>query len=86
MRNAASKRARVARRQIIDSIKNVPCMDCGQAFPPCAMDFDHRGDKRSEVALMAMQEYSVNSILAEIEKCDIVCANCHRIRTYVGRS
>ena len=85
MRKASSKRRRTEKRQLLDRVKNVPCMDCHRRFPPYVMDFDHLGDKKSEVALMAMQEYSTKTVLAEIAKCDIVCANCHRIRTYGPR-
>ena len=69
-------------RTIIDSIKDVPCCDCGNKFPPCAMDFDHvRGEKRFNIG-QHIAGHSLDSILSEIEKCDIVCANCHRIRTH----
>lgn len=58
-------------------------MDCGQRFPPYVMDFDHRdpGKKVGNVASMAVGS-SVERLMEEIEKCDIVCANCHRIRTF----
>ncbi len=49
------------------------------------MDFDHLRDKKSKksaVGLMAMQEHSMKVILEEIAKCEVVCSNCHRIRTY----
>lgn len=56
-----------------------PCMDCDREFPPCAMDFDHvRGDKKKDVSSLT----TIKSITAEIAKCDLVCANCHRIRTF----
>jgi hypothetical protein len=45
------------------------------------MDFDHLGDKIAEVSLM-VPTYGTKSLLAEVAKCDVVCANCHRIRTY----
>ena len=64
---------------IVNLVKEAPCQDCGRRFPPECMDFDHiRGRKR----------FTINRIMAahlwlyqEIEKCDLVCANCHRIRT-----
>ena len=56
-----------------------PCMDCGISDPR-VLDFDHvRGDKLFQVQSGKYKVMSV--ILAEIEKCDVVCANCHRIRT-----
>jgi len=61
-----------------------PCMDCGGWFPFYVMQFDHvRGDKMRSVS--SMNTYSVQSVMDEIEKCDLVCANCHAIRTYLRK-
>ncbi len=61
--------------------KALPCMDCGGYFHFSAMDFDHvRGQKAFNVG--NARSYAKAKILAEIAKCDVVCANCHRIRTY----
>src|SRR3989338_6418805 len=69
------------------ALKQKPCMDCGVQYPPYVMDFDHR-DKKTKVAsineMINLHSYSKNKILKEIDKCDLVCANCHRIRTYCG--
>jgi hypothetical protein len=68
--------------------KSVPCADCGQCFPFYIMDFDHRpGEvKAFAVANVAGQtRISAARIQAEIAKCDVVCANCHRIRTWRRR-
>lgn len=63
-----------------DEAKRVPCFDCGGTFPPECMDFDHvRGEKLSNVS--GMLSYALPRIAAEMEKCDLVCSNCHRIRT-----
>ena len=75
------RRARIKRhREIIRSIKKQPCADCGRTFPPEAMDFDHIGEKRIEVSRLVYISGTA-ALLAEIEKCEVVCANCHRIRT-----
>ncbi len=69
-----------ARKRLLRSLKRAPCLDCGQRFEPCQMDFDHvRGEKIREVSRMTTRAL----ILAEAAKCDIVCANCHRARTQV---
>lgn len=48
------------------------------------MDFDHvRGEKAFSIAVRYV--HSLDKLFAEIEKCDIVCANCHRIRTQARR-
>jgi hypothetical protein len=76
------------RRQaaMLDRLRDVPCMDCGGRFPPCSMDFDHRdpGTKRSRVPALIGRAADAR-ILAEVAKCDIVCANCHRARTFARR-
>lgn len=71
-------------RDFLDSIKNHPCMDCNNTYPPCVMDFDHRNsnEKEKEVARMVAGGWSRDNIIKEIKKCDLVCANCHRIRTF----
>lgn len=68
-------------REEVYKIKDVPCMDCNIKYPPYVMDFDHRGDKKFVIS-MNMARYSLKTVREEISKCDIVCANCHRFRTY----
>lgn len=60
-------------------------MDCGIKYPHYAMDFDHRDNtqKLTSVSLMiTVHRYSKDKILDEIKKCDLICSNCHRIRTH----
>lgn len=62
-------------------MKNNPCRDCGDCFPPEAMDFDHvRGKKIASIAQMRSRAWT--QVLIELAKCELVCANCHRIRTW----
>lgn len=68
-------------RQYIIEKKSVPCVDCGERYPSYVMDFDHvRGDKKFN--LSKGKKTSVKTIDAELEKCDVVCSNCHRERTH----
>jgi len=63
----------------VKELKNKPCMDCGGRFPACAMDFDHvRGKKKFGVTESTRKW---GTVLKEAKKCDLVCSNCHRIRT-----
>lgn len=69
-------------RAHVDELKSQACTDCGGTFPPVAMDFDHIGDdKTAAITKMVHDGLSLARIAAEIEKCELVCANCHRIRT-----
>lgn len=60
-----------------------PCADCGGLFDPVSMDFDHRpGEiKIGCVSVLAKTNAPTELIDSEIAKCDLVCANCHRVRT-----
>ena len=71
--------------EFVNSLKQKPCMDCGKKYPHYVMDFDHRDKKKklTSISLMiGVHRYSKTKILEEIDKCDLVCSNCHRIRTY----
>lgn len=74
---------RIERRTILAGLKNRPCMDCLNRYPPECMDFDHRpGEvKLFEVSGEMVRLGNMEAIMAEIAKCDLVCANCHRVRT-----
>ena len=62
-----------------------PCIDCGINYPYYVMDFDHvRGVKQANV-MELVSTLSKKRIDLEIAKCEIVCSNCHRIRTHMRR-
>jgi hypothetical protein len=69
------------RRAILLEAKSKPCADCGVQYPPYVMDFDHKGDKKFNLG--GALSRSLDSLIAEIAKCDVVCSNCHRERTAV---
>jgi len=80
-----SRKANAKNRQRIQAIKSASgCLDCGYNQNPEALEFDHvRGEKRDTLAAMA--GYKKETLLEEISKCEIVCCNCHRIRTHERR-
>ena len=55
------------------------CLYCGED-DPCALDWHHRNpeEKHNDLAVLVGMVASSARIVAEIEKCDVVCANCHR--------
>lgn len=64
---------------------NHPCSDCGNNYPSYVMDFDHirhRGAKAKDVSALLRNNNKLEKVLAEVAKCDVVCSNCHRIRTH----
>lgn len=74
-----------AKREELRALKDVPCADCGGRYPPECMDFDHlpdRGPKEFRIS-RALYRAGRERIAAEVAKCEVVCANCHRIRTRI---
>lgn len=61
-----------------------PCKDCGECYPHYVMDFDHLPNfqKSENVSKMKNSSFSAKAIIEEIKKCELVCANCHRERTW----
>lgn len=74
-----------ANRAMIISLKDSPCTDCGGRFPPCAMHFDHLDPSTKKFIIAKKLNTSKENILEEIAKCELVCANCHAIRTQKSR-
>lgn len=69
--------------------KNHTCLDCKNPFPHYVLQFDHRPD---EIKLFTIGNTktipSLDALVAEVAKCDVVCGNCHSIRTWerlIGR-
>lgn len=58
------------------------CMVCGEK-DPVVLEFDHRNreDKKFELANASQLGMSLKNLFKEIEKCDVLCANCHRRKT-----
>ncbi|MBX7222143.1 MAG: hypothetical protein K1Y36_19480 [Blastocatellia bacterium] len=75
-------RAFAQRRAFVRQAKQRPCADCGVQYPYYVMDFDHRDGDEKLFALNSVDRVTLKAIKLEIEKCDVVCANCHRERTF----
>lgn len=72
--------------KMIAAQKDVPCADCGKKYPPHVMDFDHLEGHEKAFDVSKMVGYNMQRIAAEIMKCEVVCANCHRERTHKRRT
>jgi len=82
--NESLRNRRNRGRIYLNKHKEKPCADCGIQYPPYVMDFDHvRGKKAFQLSIRI--HYSIERLRKEIEKCDVVCANCHRIRSHQRR-
>ena len=72
--------------RIFSYLQSHPCVDCGEV-DPVVLDFDHvRGEKRSDIAIMVHTGFSWKTVEAEIAKCEVRCANCHRRKTAKERN
>lgn len=81
-RNRTDVPVRRCRERLAQFLRNHPCVDCQEADVR-VLEFDHvRGKKDANVSLMAAKGFSWQRIEAEIAKCEVRCANCHRRRTH----
>lgn len=73
-------------REFVDAYKSkTPCKDCNNNFFPFQMDFDHLGNKKFNISSAVGDALPLEEVKKEIEKCELVCANCHRLRTHLRR-
>lgn len=64
-------------------LKDRPCMDCEESYPWYVMQFDHReGTTAERKGRLASKVCSLRALRLEVARCDIICANCHAIRTH----
>lgn len=76
----ALRRRKELRKWLNDLKQSSPCTDCGVHYPYYVMDFDHIGKKNWEVNKI-INAGNAKRLKEEIDLCELVCANCHRIRT-----
>lgn len=71
-----SKRNRKEIRDFLNNIKQKGCSICGETDIAC-LDFHHLSDKKYNISELVNSE-NLNKIKEELNKCIILCANCHR--------
>jgi transposase len=59
------------------------CTDCKENYPYWILEFDHLRDKKFNISEYSAKTISLKIIKEEINKCEIVCSNCHKNRTYL---
>lgn len=85
--SGARRRPTIDRRRnrefVAEYLSTHPCLDCGER-DPIVLEFDHRdpAEKRDDVGRL-VHTGTLETLRSEIEKCDVRCGNCHRIRTAV---
>lgn len=79
--------ARSGNRAWLVSLKQSrPCTDCGKTYPPQAMQWDHLPGSPKVGDVSALMRLTRAELLEEIAKCELVCVNCHTMRTVRRRS
>jgi len=76
------KARKKAREYVTEYLVTHPCTDCGES-DPIVLTFDHlpgENQKREDVSQMVYGGYGLDTIIAEIAKCDVVCYNCRSLR------
>lgn len=79
---AQTKKRRQDHRAWVAELKSGPCSDCGGTFPHPVMEWHHRDPTTKSFCIGQEMARSKATLLAEIAKCDLLCANCHRMRTH----
>ena len=82
MRETQRKRRLVTRKYIYDYLLSHPCEQCWESRPVC-LEFHHVNpeNKRYSLSLWVSRDLSISTINKEIEKCQVLCSNCHKIVT-----
>lgn len=81
---AKQERGFEKKRKLVE-LKGGKCVDCGWCGHQAGFEFDHLRDKLHNISDMIGAAAKWDNILIEVDKCDLVCATCHRIRTYVRK-
>lgn len=80
------RKRRLEFRRVIEEAKDVPCADCNIKYPVFVMTFDHvKGEKKFNLGEATAKCKSMKALLEEVEKCVVVCQNCHTLRTFRAR-
>jgi hypothetical protein len=81
---ARDARRERAHRHVLAQLENTSCADCGET-DVVVLEFDHVDEKTGEVGALVTSSTRIDLIDLEIAKCEVVCCNCHRRRTYLRR-
>lgn len=85
-KSSVAKQKAYLSRYIQELKSKTPCLDCKISYPYYVMDFDHVRGRKHKNVMELIPTLSKKKIDEEIAKCEIVCSNCHRIRTHDRKS
>ncbi|MEK6890496.1 MAG: hypothetical protein AABX35_04900 [Nanoarchaeota archaeon] len=77
-------RKKEIRKWINEYKNNLKCKLCSEDHP-AVIDFHHHSGKEFEIAYMVANGYSIERIKKELEKCEVLCSNCHRKLHYTNK-
>jgi len=81
LRAATRARGRRRRRKLeAIEYKGGKCQDCQQTFPVCVFDFHHVDPSQKDFTIGEHMDISEKKLRAELDKCVLLCSNCHRMR------
>ncbi len=72
----------IEKRDLVKKLKLNPCVDCNKVYDYWIMEFDHLSNKMHGINKLVCSNMSMNTLIKELEKCELVCGNCHAIRTH----
>lgn len=75
-------RAQARKAHIVHRVFGGHCYDCGEAYPDCVFDFHHEGEEKQANPSQLIGRNMMKEAFAELEKCVMLCANCHRMRHF----
>lgn len=71
---------KISRQYVLDHLKDHHCVECGEA-DPIVLEFHHLRDKSIGISKLISQGYSLDTLKQEMDKCEVLCANCHKRKT-----
>lgn len=84
--NAGQQQRRTERKLRAIDYLGGKCSKCGGKFPSCVYDFHHRDPEEKDRSPGLMMSLSDSKLFAELDKCVLLCANCHRIEHHYDRT
>lgn len=82
----AQEQRRVREQYVFDLKSVTPCVDCNVVYHPCQMQYDHISDDKVASVSDLIRYSTLGAVKLEISKCELVCSNCHSMRTWLRKS